>query len=295
MEARLLIIGGAAGPGLLVRFVELAGARAARIVVIATASEAPETAEAFYARTFTSLGAGSVRALRLSTRAEANDPGAADVLRDATGVFFTGGDQERITAVLGGTATDSLLQELVTDGSVVLGGTSAGAAMMSATMIVDGDGPGVTAASVRTGPGLEFLPGVLIDQHFAQRGRLNRLLSAVALYPHELGLGIDEDTAILTHGDRFEVLGSGAVTVVDAGAATDIRVPASGPIALAGARIHVLPAGHTFHLTGRRPGIGDHSNEDRESAPPARPQRVPVPAGGGGPAPAGRADRPGDL
>jgi cyanophycinase len=96
---------------------------------------------------------------------------------------------------------------------------------------------------------------VLIDQHFAERGRLNRLLSAVALYPHELGLGIDEDTAILTDGDRFEVLGSGAVTVVDAGGATDIRVPERGPITLADARIHVLPAGRTFHLTGRRPVV----------------------------------------
>ncbi|WP_436527819.1 cyanophycinase [Actinoplanes sp. HUAS TT8] len=295
MDARLLIIGGAAGPALLVRFVELAGAASARIVVIATASEIPETAEAHYVGTFTALGAGSVRALRLSTRAEANAPGATAVLRAATGVFFTGGDQQRITTVLGGTATDSLLQELVAGGGVVLGGTSAGAAMMSATMIVGGDEPGVSADAVRTGPGLEFLPGVLIDQHFAQRGRLNRLLSAVARYPHELGLGIDEDTAILTDGDRFEVLGSGAVTVVDAGAATDIRVPPSGPIALAGALVHVLPAGHTFHLTGRRPGIGDDSYEDREPAPPPRPERVPVPAGGGGPAPAGGVDRPGDL
>jgi cyanophycinase len=295
VDARLLLIGGAAGPALLVRFVELAGAASARIVVIATASEAPETAEAFYDGTFTSLGAGSVRALRLATRAEANSAEVAAVLRDATGVFFTGGDQRRITTMLGGTATDSLLQELMAAGSVVLGGTSAGAAVMSATMIVGGDGPGVTATSVCTGPGLEFLPGVLIDQHFAQRGRLNRLLSAVALYPHELGLGIDEDTAILTDGDRFEVLGSGAVTVVDAGAASDIRVQPGGPIALTGALIHVLPAGHTFNLTGRRPGIGNDSHEDRELAPPPRPQRVPVPAGGGGPAPAGGADRPGDV
>jgi cyanophycinase len=84
---------------------------------------------------------------------------------------------------------------------------------------------------------------------------VNRLLSAVALYPHELGLGIDEDTAILTDGDRFEVLGNGAVTVVDAGCATDIRVPGDGPIALTDARIHVLPAGHTFQLSARRPGV----------------------------------------
>ena len=121
--------------------------------------------------------------------------------------------------------------------------------------------------SVSTGPGLEFLPGVLIDMHFAERGRLNRLLAAVARYPHELGLGIDEDTAILVGGDRFEVLGSGSVTVVDAGAATDIRAPADGPIALADARIHVLPAGCTFELTGRRPSIVDaHAGERGRAA-----------------------------
>jgi cyanophycinase len=252
-RGRLLIIGGAAGPDLLGRFVELAGGAGARIVVIATASTEPAAAEAAHRDAFTALGAGHVEALRLTCRADACAPFVEPVLRGATGVFFTGGDQERITRVLGGTATDRLLQELVAAGAVVLGGTSAGAAMMSGTMIVEGDGPGVRRSSVRTGPGLEFLPGVLIDQHFAERGRVNRLLSAVALYPHELGLGIDEDTAILTDGDCFEVLGSGAVTIVDAGAATDIRVPDTGPISLADARIHVLPAGHLFHLTGRRP------------------------------------------
>jgi len=257
---RLLIIGGAAGPGLLGRFVALAGGPAARIVVIATASSVPHEASSFFREAFLGLGAGEVSALSISTRAEANVE--QPLLRRATGIFFTGGDQERITQVIGGTATDSLLHEL---SDPVIAGTSAGAAAMSGTMIVEGDAPGITRASVRTGPGLEFLPGVLIDQHFAERGRVNRLLSAVALYPHELGLGIDEDTAILTDGECFEVLGTGAVTVVDAGAASDIRVPAQGPITLTGARIHVLAAGHTFHLTGRRPVV-DAPAVEREAA-----------------------------
>lgn len=256
---RLLAIGGAAGPDLLQRFVTLAGGSAARIVVLATASAAPAEPEAHYRTAFAGLGAGSVHAVRIGSRTEANHP--PDLLASATGVFFTGGDQQRIITLLGGTRTDSVLQRLVAGGSVVLGGTSAGAAMMSGTMIVGGDG-----SSVSTGPGLEFLPGVLIDMHFAERGRLHRLLAAVARYPHELGLGIDEDTAILVCGDRFEVLGSGSVTVVDAGAATDIRTPAGGPIALAGARIHVLPAGCTFELTGRRPSIVDAPGGERGAA-----------------------------
>ena len=263
-RGRLLIIGGAerhgeGGTAILRRFVELAGGAAANLIVIATASQEPGILEGEYADTFKHFGAGAVRALRLDTRAQANSDEAIRVLESATGVFFTGGDQLRITTVIGGTRTDSLLQSLVQERGVVLAGTSAGAAMMSATMSVGGDQPGVTTASVRTGPGLEFLPGVVIDMPFAERGRLNRLLSAVALYPHELGLGIDEDTAILADGDRFEVLGSGAVTVVDAGTAGVIRVPTDGdgPIAIGGACIHVLPAGYTFELTGRRPSIVD--------------------------------------
>jgi cyanophycinase len=263
--ARLFVIGGAAGAAVLRRFVHLAGGPDADIVVIATATRSPAPVEAEHVALFRELGAGSVRALRVSTRAEANavDPG---LLESATGVYFTGGDQLRITTIIGGTRTDSVLQALVQQGRIVLAGTSAGAAMMSGTMIVGGDGPGVTTASVRTGPGLEFLPGVLIDMHFAERGRLNRLLSAVALYPHELGVGIDEDTAILADGDVLEVLGSGSVTIVDAGTATDIRVPADGPIALVGARIHVLPAGCRFELSGRRPSIVDGAAGERGQA-----------------------------
>jgi cyanophycinase len=267
----LLVIGGAerhgaGGTAILRRFVELAGGTAARIIVIATASEQPAILEAEYAALLTGLGAGHVAALRLTTRTQANEAAAVHALAAATGVFFTGGDQLRITTVLGGTRTDSALQRLVRDGTVVLAGTSAGAAMMSATMILGGDSPGVTRAGVRTGPGLEFLPGVLIDMHFAERGRLNRLLSAVALYPHELGLGIDEDTAILADGDCFEVLGTGAVTVVDAGAASDIRVPVEGPITLTGARIHVLPAGCRFELSGRRPALAGPALERGQAA-----------------------------
>ena len=260
----LLVIGGAAGPASCARFV-VAGRRPSRVRRgHRHRQRAPGRAGGRYTSVFAELGAGSVPSLRLETRAQANDPAVAAALAAATGVFFTGGDQLRITTIIGGTLTDSVLQSLVGRGSVVLAGTSAGAAMMSGTMIVGGDGYGVT-----TGPGLEFLPGVLIDMHFAERGRLNRLLSAVARYPHELGLGIDEDTAILADGDHFEVLGSGSVTVVDAGAATDIRAPADGPIALADARIHVLPAGCRFDLPAavRRsstypPGNGDEPHED---------------------------------
>jgi cyanophycinase len=262
VRRRLLVIGGAerhrpGGDAILRRFVELAGGPDADLVVIATASEEPEILEQEYTEVFRTFGAGRVQRLRLAGRDEANGDTAVAVLSAATGVFFTGGDQRRITTVLGGTRCDSVLQAAVAAGRTLLAGTSAGAAMMASTMIIGGDGPGVTADSVRTGPGMEFLPGVVVDMHFAERGRLNRLLAAVAMYPHELGLGIDEDTAVLVAGSRFEVIGSGAVTVIDAGRADAIAADGSGPIAVSNARIHVLPQGCTFELTGRCPSILD--------------------------------------
>jgi cyanophycinase len=255
----LLVIGGAESISedddrILERFVALAGGVAARLVVIATASESPDDREKEYVAVFERLGVRDVTALRLERREQANSDLAVATLERATGVFFTGGDQLRITTVMGGSKVDLTLHARLSDG-LVLAGTSAGAAMMSGTMILGGHDATLSTSSVRTGPGMEFLSGVLIDMHFAERGRLNRLLSAVASFPHELGLGIDENTAILVDGDRFEVLGAGSVTVIDAGPAATIRAPEDGaaPIALCGVQLHVLPAGYAFDLTERRP------------------------------------------
>lgn len=260
---RLVVIGGGerrgdGGTEILRRFVELAGGPSAVLLVIATASREPEPLEEEYTQVLTDLGASQVHAVRLDSRAAANADEAVEAVEKATGVFFTGGDQVRIGEIIGGTRVDAALHRRVRDRQI-LAGTSAGAAMMSSTMVLGGDHPGVTPASVRVGPGMEFLPGVLVDMHFGERGRLNRLLSAVAQYPHELGLGIDEDTAVIVEGDRFEVVGSGSVTVVDAGAADHIRVPQDPdrPISLTDVRLHVLPTGCTFHLTDRRPVILD--------------------------------------
>jgi len=256
---RLLVIGGAESHSegddeILQRFIDLAGGAYARIAVIATASEDPDLRESEYAEVFKRLGAAEVEPLRLESREQANADRAVEILERATGVFFTGGDQLRIVTVIGGSRVDTALHARLADG-LVLAGTSAGAAMMSSTMILGGREPSPSTASVRTGPGMEFLPGVLIDMHFASRGRLNRLLSAIAMFPHELGLGIDENTAILVDGDQFEVIGAGSVTVIDAGPATTIGTPedGDGPVTLVGVRLHVLPAGYAFALTDRQP------------------------------------------
>jgi cyanophycinase len=256
---RLLIIGGGedrcCGAGLLERFVELAGGERARITLVTTAAGIPDEVHAEYERVFRKLGVERTRELRLRGRADADCDRAEAILRDATGVFFSGGDQSRIRALVGSRTNDILRQRL--DDGLVVAGTSAGATALGRTMILGGEGSEVSAATVRTGPGLGLLSKVLIDMHFAERGRLPRLLSAVSLDPDEVGVGIDENTAILVMGNRFEVLGSGVVTVVDAERSTVVH-PAGDydPITLFDVRLHLMPAGCVFDISGREPAIG---------------------------------------
>jgi cyanophycinase len=256
----LVIVGGGEDRtgerAVLRRVADLAGGDAARLVVLGTATTVPEDVRATYEKAFGDL-VERVTFLPVASREAANDPATVAAIEDATGVFFTGGDQSRIAAVFGGSDADTALHAAWERG-IVVAGTSAGAAMMSTTMILGG-GELVPTTSVRTGPGLGFVSGLVVDMHFAERGRIARLLALVAMFPHELGLGIDEDTAVVVTGSRFEVIGAGTVTVVDAGRATSVRVPASGigPIALTGAAVHVLPSGYAFELATREPVITD--------------------------------------
>lgn len=161
-----------------------------------------------------------------------------------------------------GSQTNALLRRrLQEEDDVVVAGTSAAATAIGRIMILGGEGPDVSASTVRTSPGLGLLPDVLIDMHFSERGRLPRLLSAIALDPGHLGVGIDEDTAILVGQDSFEVLGAGVVSVVDADDATVAFAAAAAaddddPITLFDVRLHLLPAGCAFDLNERTPCIG---------------------------------------
>jgi cyanophycinase len=261
---RLLIIGGAEdrchGARLLERFVELCGGSAAHIVLVTTATGQPDLVHAAYERVFRRLGADHTVQLRLHGRADADSDEAAKVLEDATGVFISGGDQSRLRTLVGSRSNDILRGRLHGDG-LVIAGTSAGATAMGRTMILGGEGPDVSAAAVRTGPGLGLIPKVLIDMHFGERGRLPRLLSAVALDPDHLGVGIDEDTGILVEGNSFEVLGSGVVTVADAEHATVVHAAGDDdPITLFGVRLHLLPSGCIFNAETREATIGPAHN-----------------------------------
>jgi cyanophycinase len=256
---RLLIIGGAedrcCGAGLLERFVELCGGSRARIVLVTTATGLPDEVHAEYERVFRKLGVDHTSELRLRGRGDADSDASAAELAGATGVFFSGGDQSRLRTLVGSRASHVLRERLAA--GLVVAGTSAGATAMGAVMIFGGHRPDVSAAAVRTGPGLDLIPQALIDMHFGERGRLPRLLSAVALDPDHLGLGIDENTGILVEGTGFEVLGSGVVTVVDAQNATVVHADGDcDPITLFGVRLHLLPAGCLFDFVKRTPAIG---------------------------------------
>lgn len=257
---RLVIIGGAEdkeGECLILReVVRLAGSANARLLVLTAATSQPQQVGAVYRQVFARLGAAEVGVLDISDRMQAEDPMLVRLLEDCSGVFFTGGDQLRITSLIGGTALFHALGAAYRRG-VVIAGTSAGASVMSSTMIIDGSGdqePAVGAVSLAAG--LNLVSDVVIDQHFAQRGRLGRLLAAVAQNPYVLGIGIDENTAVVVDGPNFEVIGTGAVSVLDGQhiAFTNVsEVSPKAALALAEVRLHVLPQGYVFNLPTRRP------------------------------------------
>jgi len=235
-------------------FLDLAGGAGARVAVLATASSlGPEILES-YAEVFTALGAAEVVPVRPSSRDEAGDQALADRLTGVDAVFMTGGNQLKLTAVVGGTRVGEAIRSAYQKGAVV-GGTSAGASAVSEHMIAFGDEhdtprQGVTASAA----GLGLLPDVIVDQHFSQRNRYGRLLSLVARSPRLLGIGVDEDTAAVVRGGHLlEVMGSGCVFVADGSAAvSDAHLAELGaPLLVSGVVVHTLPAGARFDLARR--------------------------------------------
>ena len=257
-EGTVIIIGGAEDKVrdrvILNRFVTLAGGRDATIAVVSTASSLGAEAAERYRQVFAELGVTTVRPLHAVTRPQANDESAAMVVRDATGVFLTGGNQLRLSSTIGGTRLADAILERFQHGAVVAG-TSAGASAMSSHMIAFGaSGATPKHRMAQIAAGLGVLPGVIVDQHFQQRNRLGRLLSLIAQNPSLLGLGVDEDTAGIVGADHvMEVIGRGSITVVDgAGSETDAwEVHGHRPLMISGVVLHSLPAGYRFDLRRR--------------------------------------------
>ena len=239
---------------ILARFVEASGGAAADIVVIPTASRLHETGPR-YETLFRELGAARVSVMDFDTRRDCQEPNRLSRLEEASGIFFTGGNQLRLTTLLGGTPVATVIRRRNASGATV-GGTSAGASILSEHMIAFGDeGSSVISGSVRLAPGLGLTNRFVIDQHFRQRDRLGRLITALAYNPFSVGIGLDEDTAVFIGPDEtLEVEGSGGVTIVDAKETTFSSmdsVSEGQPVCMLGLKVHVLVAGATFNLHSR--------------------------------------------
>ncbi len=246
-------------PKILKRFLELCGGSDADILVIPTASQLAETGGRYEA-IFTELGAASVDVMDFDTRRDCQEPNRLARIERATGIFFTGGNQLRLSTILGGTAAAKLIRERSAAG-VTVGGTSAGASILSEHMIAFGkEGASPQADSVRLAPGLGLTNRFIIDQHFRERDRLGRLVAALAYNPFAIGIGLDEDTAaFLSPDNTLEVEGSGAVTVVDADGlqfSSMAQVREDEPVCLLGLTVHILTAGATFNLHTRKASAG---------------------------------------
>jgi len=241
---------------ILKKFVYLAGGSLAKIMIVPVASGNGEVLGQEYSEIFKSLGSLQTEVVNITSRKEALHSRWERKLPKVTGVFFTGGDQLKLTSILGGTVFERELKKMFARG-MILAGTSAGAAAMSGTMIVEGlsDKPPLQC-TVKMAPGLGFLQEVVIDQHFAQRGRVGRLLAAVAQNPFVIGLGLDEDTAVLVNGTGvLKVIGSQTAVVIDGHDSISSNVTETyghDPLAIIGVTFHVLPSGHGFQLKKRK-------------------------------------------
>jgi cyanophycinase len=256
VKGSLVIIGGGGRTDpIMDRFITLAGGPAkARIVVLPMASSVPDTTGMEQTAELIGRGAHAVSWL-LFNREQAMRPGFADTLNGATGIFFSGGDQSRLTAVIVGTPVQQKLMELYRAGAV-MGGTSAGAAIMSKVMITGNElinkdtvdiFTSIMKGNVETIEGIGFLDNVIIDQHFVKRKRLNRLISAVLEHQKLAGVGIDESTSVVVSPDgTFEVLGEGTVVVVDGRKATGIHTDTKGNLSARDMSMSIFSSGERF-------------------------------------------------
>jgi cyanophycinase len=236
------------------RFVQAAGGDEARIVVVPTASSlGPEIVDV-YDVLLRRLGVADVVGVRPESRDEADDEAFSAPLRRATGVFLTGGNQLKLSAIVAGTRFGDEVRAAHARGATV-GGTSAGASVLAEHMVAFG-APGATPKQrmSQLAVGLGLVQAAVIDQHFTQRNRFGRLLSIVAQSPSLLGIGIDEDTAAIFADGHLEVAGRGAVTIVDGGRVlTDaFRARRHEPLLVSGAVLHSLPDGACFDLSERQ-------------------------------------------
>lgn len=228
-----------------------------QFVIATIATEIPGELGKEYKSIFENLGIKNISILDIKERGEAYNQDNIKIIEKASLVFFTGGDQLKITSLLGGTPLYDTIKTRFNEDCVFVG-TSAGASVMSNIMIVEGiDEESPRKCTLKMSPGLGLIGGVIIDQHFDQRGRIGRLLTGIAQNPQSLGIGIDEDTAIIINKNReFAVIGSGAVYVIDGSGITHTNVSEqypNEPLSIFNIKMHVLKNEDKFNLNSRIP------------------------------------------
>lgn len=266
-KTAVMIIGGAEdkvhGREILQTFFERAGGRDAYIAIIPCASREPAAIASRYRDIFESMGARTIEVLDIRDRDHGEDPIWKTHVEACSGVFMTGGDQLRLCGLLADTPLMDLVRQRAQLGEITLAGTSAGAAVMGHHMIAGGgSGESPNRSLVDMATGLGIIPDIIVDQHFHNRNRMARLISAISMHPDRCGLGIDEDTCALFEDEGvFQVLGKGTVTVVDPGEATytnQADIGTDEPISFHNLRVHILTYGDRYDL------------RHRKSLPPAR-------------------------
>ncbi len=259
-KTAVMVIGGAEdkvhGREILQTFFYRAGSCDAHIAIIPSASREPAITGERYVSIFEEMGAKVVKLLDIRERVGCEDPQILACLEACTGVFLTGGDQLRLCAVLADTPAMEIIRQRVQRGHLTLAGTSAGAAVMGHHMIGGGgSGESPNRLLVDLTIGLGIIPEVIVDQHFHNRNRMARLISAIAAHPDRLGIGIDEDTCAMLEGDALlQVVGKGTVTIVDPGEVSytnQPRVGDSDPLSIHNLRLHILSHGDRYHLHQR--------------------------------------------
>lgn len=260
-ESKLIIIGGAEDKDgdkvILNEVCDSFDKDNGRFVIATVATELPKEVGAQYSDIFEKMNVRNISILNVEDREDAYRQDNISIVENASLIFFTGGDQLRITSILGGTPMYAAVKKKYEDGCVFVG-TSAGASVMSDTMVTTGeDDESPKKWALNMAPGLGLIKGVIIDQHFAQRGRIGRLLVGVAENPQCLGIGIDEDTAIVVSRDgTLRVVGSSAVYIVDGSEISHTNVSEQNPndvLSMFDVKMHVLKSGDKFDLNIRKP------------------------------------------
>jgi cyanophycinase len=260
----IIPIGGAEeklnNPEILDRFIDVCGGKEARIGIIPTASELEDTGRN-YEKLFRTIGVKHAKVLPFITREDCQTGNDVDYIEKCDGVFMTGGNQLRLSTTLGGTRVAQLIRRRNAEGMHVAG-TSAGAAFMPEHMIAGGiEGSTPSPDMVTMAPGLGLTNAFIIDQHFRQRDRLGRLLTALAYNPFAIGIGLDEDTAaFIQPGDHLEVVGSGGITIIDPTNLSYSSMDRAGrgePVSLIDVKLHILISGGRFDIASRQAHAGE--------------------------------------